>query len=382
MRGPRTVEDMRPPARARTLLTALVVAVVQVGASFGAAQGQPDRRGIDLLAVGILLLGPAALTLRERVPLVASAVPVAAALVFIGAGYPFGPVFLSIVVGLYWAIQDGRRWTAYLLAGAGYAGIWVAVAIDDRTGHTGPLHYGLVAGWVLVVLTGSEIARAVRAQAAERARAAEEDRRRRESEQRLAVAQELHDVLAHTISLINVQSSVALHLLDTQPEQAASALTAIKAASQDALQGLRSALDLLRHGEAAAPLAPAPTLAGLDDLAAAVRAGGLEVGLEVDGALDGLPPAVEAAAYRIVQEALTNVTRHARATRAEVRVRIDDAVAVEVVDDGVGGALVPGTGITGMRERARALGGDLEAGPSPGGGFAVRGRLPLGGAPA
>jgi signal transduction histidine kinase len=209
----------------------------------------------------------------------------------------------------------------------------------------------------------------------DRRRAAAEEEQRRVGEQRLELAQELHDVLAHNISLINVQASVALHLLDEQPDQARPALTSIKDASHDALQELRTALDVLRRGEAA-PRTPAPTLAELPTLLDNVRASGLDIDFEQHGEPPPLSATTELAAYRIVQEALTNITRHAHAHHARVRLGYDAGVRIEVTDDGVGGTAAPGKGITGMRERAAALGGTVEAGPQRHGGFRVIAHLP------
>jgi signal transduction histidine kinase len=364
-------------------LTAAAVAVFQVVGSFGAADNQPERKPIDALAVLLLLVGPAALVVRHRWPLGAAAVAMGAASVYIGLGYPYGPVFVSVVIALFTAVQLRHR-EAWVLAAAGYVAFVVAEAFDPRLdGGLGGLHLALVAGWLVVVLAVSELVRVRREQAAEQARLARDERQRRASEQRLQLAQELHDVLAHNISLINVQASVALHLLDDQPEQARPALGAIKDASHEALQELRTALDLLRHGESA-PLTPAPRLAELDVLVAGVRAGGLDVHVARQGVATPVPAAVELAAYRIVQEALTNVTRHAHAREVTVRVTYDDGVTVEVVDDGVGapvpvsgGPAPAGNGITGMRERAEALGGTVEAGPVAGGGFRVWAHLPV-----
>ena len=370
--------------RSAILAGALGIALFQVVGSFGAADNQPDRRAIDAVALVLVLVGPLALAWRDRRPLVAVAVAAGAADLYIGLGYPYGPVFVSVVVALFAAVQAGRRKATWSLAAAGYAGFVVAFLLDRRSdGDSGVLHLALVAGWLAVVLAVSEVVRVRRDQVAERQRAAQEERQRRVGEQRLGLAQELHDVLAHNISLINVQASVALHLLDDQPEQARPALTTIKKASRDALGELRTALDLLRRGEDA-PRAPAPRLADLDALVAGVRAGGLDVRLEheLDGPPPPLPDAVELAVYRIVQEALTNVTRHARATVVTVRLRYDDGVSVEVTDDGHGGQPggpatgEPGNGIVGMRERAEALGGTVEAGPGPGGGFRVAAHLP------
>ncbi len=360
--------------------SALAIAAFQVIGSFGAADNQPERKDVDALALFFVLLGPAALAVRDRYPRLALATTIAAATVYVGFGYPYGPIFVSVVVGFFTVVVAGDRRAAWALAAAGYAAFLVAYELDDRAEGAGLLHWSLVAGWLLVVLAVPEVVRARKQQAAERDRAEQEERQRRAGEQRLGLAQELHDVLAHNISLINVQASVALHLLEEQPEQARPALTAIKDASHEALHELRTALDVLRHGDESAPLGPAPRLAELGDLVEGVRAGGLDVRLEQDAPPPLLSAAVELAAYRIVQEALTNVTRHARARSVVVRVGYADGVTLEVRDDGVGGAAMPGNGIAGMRERAAALGGEVEAGPAPGGGFRVVARLPAGAA--
>ncbi len=357
-------------------ITALAIGLFQIVGSFGASHNQPDRRAMDAFAVVLVLLGPAALAGRDRWPLASAGVAVAAADVYIGFGYAYGPIFVSVAVALFAAVQAGHRRETWWLAAAGYAGFVVAYLLDPNAEGTSLVHLSLVAGWLVVVLTVSDVARIRRDQATAREQAERDERQRRVGEQRLRLAQELHDVLAHNISLINVQASVALHLIDDEPNRARPALTAIKAASRDALHELRTALDVLRRGEAA-PRSPAPRLADLETLVAGVRASGLDTRLEQDGPAETLPAAVELAAYRIVQEALTNVTRHARARTATVRVDYHDGVTVEVSDDGVGGPADPGNGIRGMRERAAALGGTVEAGPRPGGGFRVVAHLPV-----
>jgi signal transduction histidine kinase len=220
-----------------------------------------------------------------------------------------------------------------------------------------------------------------RREAVERQLAArEEEGRRRLGDERLRIAREVHDVVAHAMVAINVQAGVAAHLLDRDPEQAGRALREIKATSGQALTDLRAALGVLRDGDAGAPVAPAAGLHDLDELAAGLRAAGVRVELDVGG-VDDLPAAVQAAAYRIVQEALTNVLRHARASAARVRVARDgSSLQVEVTDDGVGarggGTGGSGNGLVGMRERALALSGSLESGPGERGGWRVRASLP------
>jgi signal transduction histidine kinase len=365
---------MRHTARASVVLTALGIGVFQLVGSLGAADNQPERRGLDAVAVVLLLVGPAALALRDRWPVGAVIASIGAAAVYLGRGHPYGPIFVSVVVALFSAVQAGRRRSTWLLAAAGYLAFVIAEVVDPRAQEIGWLHWSLVAGWLVVVLAVSEVVRIRREQAAERAHAAHEERQRLLSEQRLGLAQELHDVLAHNISLINVQASVALHLLDDRPEGTRPALVAIKDASHEALEELRTALDTLRYGEHA-PRAPLPRLADLDGLVDGVRASGLAVHVKRE-AVPELPAAVELAAFRIAQEALTNVTRHAHARSVSIRVAYDDGLILEVTDDGVGGEALEGNGLIGMRERAAALGGSVEVGPRREGGFRVAAYLP------
>jgi signal transduction histidine kinase len=192
-------------------------------------------------------------------------------------------------------------------------------------------------------------------------------------------------VLAHNISLINVQAGVALHLMDEQPEQARTALTAIKQASKDALGELRSVLEVLRRPGETEPRTPQPGLDELDDLVSRAGAAGLVVAVEVDGVPRPLPAEVDLAAFRIVQEAVTNVARHAGEATATVRVAYGEhEVTLQIDDNGHGGTPSSisgsGSGLAGMRERTAALGGRLEVGPRPGGGFRVRAELPMDGA--
>jgi signal transduction histidine kinase len=214
-----------------------------------------------------------------------------------------------------------------------------------------------------------------------RREAIEEESQRRLGEERLRIAREVHDVVAHAMVAINVQAGVAAHRLDRDPEQARSALRAIKQTSGEALSDLRATLGVLRGEEREAPVRPAAGLGDLEELAAGLRAAGVRVELDV-GELGELPASVHAAGYRIVQEALTNALRHAGASHVRVRAaREAGAVRIEVADDGAGAAANgagegTGSGLRGMRERAAALGGSLDAGPGDGGGWRVRAELP------
>jgi signal transduction histidine kinase len=337
------------------------------------------RTDPDALGYAILLAGPLALGWRFKFPVPALAVTIASAVGFVAwVEEPRGPYFLAAIFAVFAAVEAGKRMATWALAAAGYT----AYAFVTRPDWGRAV---AIAGAVAVSLLLAEANRVRRQQfaevakyRAEQARARAEQEKRQASEERLRIARELHDVLGHHLSLINVQAGVGLHLMDTRPEQAREALTAIKSASAEALREVRSVLGVLRPEEEAAPRAPAPSLARLDDLTADA---GLPVRAVVEGEPRPLPAEVDRAAYRIVQEALTNVRRHAGAEAAAV-VTIGygaGEVTVRVADDGVGGPAVPevGNGIAGMRARAAALGGTLVAGPADGGGFTVAAVLPL-----
>jgi signal transduction histidine kinase len=365
------------------------VGVVQVVGTYFAAEDQPDRRSLDLLAYLLLVAGPVLLLGRRRYPVPTLAGVVAVTVSYLLIGYPYGPVVLSEIVALVTAVVTGHRLAAWIGAAALYVGHFGGRYVLGQQPAATVTQAAGVAAWLLVVLVVAEVARVRREQAAEAARRRDETARRQASEERLRMAQELHDVLAHNISLISVQAGVALHLMDERPEQARTALTAIKQASRETLNELRTALGVLRQGEAPAPRQPAPGLADLDEVVSRAALAGLDVSITVDGSPRPVPTGVDLAAFRIVQEALTNVVRHAGPARATVRVEYGNReLVVQVDDDGQGlpgasagvGADPSGTGsgIAGMRERVSALGGGLEAGPRAGGGFRVRAHIPVG----
>lgn len=238
----------------------------------------------------------------------------------------------------------------------------------------------LVCGRMMAEKTAKVQAIRERAERAEATR--EEEARRRVGEERLRIARDVHDVVAHAMVAINVQASVAAHVVDRRPEQALTALEEIKRVSGGALRDLRETLGVLREIEVPAPTEPARTLDAVGELAERMRAAGLDVAVQREGC-ERVPSAVASVAYRIVQESLTNVLRHAPdATRADVHLAVlDDALQVDVRDDGTGlggGAEGTGNGLRGMRERAAAIGGRLDAGPTRArGGWVVRALLPL-----
>ncbi|WP_107450786.1 sensor histidine kinase [Streptomyces sp. LUP30] len=363
--------------------TALITVFVFAGSAFAAHAQDGERASPDLFARALLLVASGLLLWRLRRPVAVVFGTAAAVAVYLGAGYPYGPVFLTVAVACCSAVVAGRRraaWTALGMLWAVHLLVahWLYRWLPPAGDHPAPLGQEIVvAGWVVAIVAIAELARIRREQwareRAERAQAA----RRRAGEERLRIARELHDVLAHSLSVINVQAGVGLALLDSDPEQARTALTTIRSASKEALGEVRQVLDSLRTpGDA--PRAPAPGLDRLPELVEQAGRAGLTV--DVAGRAPRLPPHTDLAAFRIVQEALTNVVRHSGSRHA--RVRLDDSGAtlrIRVDDDGpatgaeAGGS---GNGLAGMRERAAALGGTIEAGQRPDGGFRVLAVLP------
>jgi signal transduction histidine kinase len=290
-------------------------------------------------------------------------------------------VYFSLIVAFCTALLSGHRVVAWATIASGWATfLWLPPILGTGDAPSWAAALGLGA-WLLVLATTTEIVRIGRERAVEGRRAREEEERLRTRDEQLRIARELHDVVAHNLSLINVQAGTALHLIRERPELAETALGAIKAASKDALDELRSLVDVLRAGPERAPLRPTPTLADVDELVARSRAAGIPVELRVHGMRRPLPRPVETAAYRVAQEALTNVARHAAASRTVLDVDYGlDALVVQVDDDGPGapgGASPAGKGIVGMRERVHALGGELEVGTVDDRGFRVRARIPV-----
>jgi len=227
----------------------------------------------------------------------------------------------------------------------------------------------------------------LRARAERLEREREEEARRAMTEERLRIARELHDVIAHSMSVIAVQSAVGNHVIDAQPAEARQALAAIEATSRSALTEMRRLLGVLRQeGEPRGSLAPAPGLADLAALVGQVQDAGLRVWINVDGQRTPVPPGIDLSAYRIIQEALTNVIKHVAVSSANVTISYrPDSVAVKITDEGLGAPpglparTGSGHGIIGMRERVAVFGGEFAAGPGPDGGFRVRACFPIAG---
>ena len=373
------------PSIAETGLPVLVAAGFVVGSALLA-----DARTLGPVGYGLLVVGAVALLVRRRHPLAALAGTVAPAFAYDVLNFPGGLCTIAVGVALY-AVADGGHVRAGIVAIVAVVGGFLGIGDLLGRGHVVDLVTALwFAGWLVASLILGETTRSRRAyleQVEQRAldaeRTREDEAARRAGEERIRIARELHDILAHRISMISVQSGVGAHLLDRDPDQARRALVAVNQASKEALQELRATLGLLRQVDGPEPRSPAPGLAQLEGVVAGARASGVDVQLDVSGSPRDLPTGVDLAAYRIIQESLTNVIRHARAATARIGIayRRGDLL-IQVDDDGRGAGLrdettTGGNGLLGMRERATALGGELEAGPLADGGFRVRARLPL-----
>jgi signal transduction histidine kinase len=323
----------------------------------------------DVLGVTWMLSGAAPLFWRNRWPYVVFLLSAALAFTYLYTRNPGAPTPIFPALALYTlAKRQGpiRSTVAGLVLVSGFA-----AAQWFTGGDVTDVRY---IAFVPIAVSLGTAARNVRASRHSQREAFEERARRIAEEERLRIAREVHDVVAHSLAMINVQAGVGAHVADRRPEEAKQALLAIKEASRAALVDLRATLGVLRSGE---DRAPAPSLARIDELLASARAAGLSV--EVDGDPGELPAPVDSTAYRIVQEALTNTVRHAvEARNVGVRfARDDDSLTVEVWDDGRPVPAEPGNGVRGMRERALALGGTLLARSRDEGGFVVRAELPL-----
>ncbi|WSQ06741.1 sensor histidine kinase [Streptomyces sp. NBC_01231] len=357
------------------------------------------------VAYVIAVVSCSVLPLRHRAPLAAMAVTTASGVLAPFLGLLLSPLIASPAVITSYSYSLTARTERRAVSAVALISVALLVASTPLFGALSwkdASRVGAVAAFPLVAgVLGHSVRnrRAYLAAVEERALRAEQSRdseaRRRVAEERVRIARELHDLVAHQITLANAQATVAAHLFDTRPEQTRKSLTELVETTSDALDELRATVGLLRQsGDAAAPAEPAPGLSRLPTLLESFRRAGLEVSVHQEGTARPLPPGVDLTAYRIVQEALTNVTKHAGTSNAQVRLTWNrDRVTLTVADDGGGARTVPaastephastvpdrppGYGLIGMRERATAVGGQLSAGRRPEGGFLVSTELPL-----
>ncbi|WP_327587743.1 sensor histidine kinase [Nonomuraea sp. NBC_00507] len=372
---------MRRPSTS-TIVSLVAIAAVLAGVLITYAfRGARQPNGLDVV---LPIIACAGLLARRAYPVAALiVVAVSVAIYYPWAGLD-GPLLVLAFLVLYTAADRGRLIAAITVGAVLLLGMGIGELDGPR--HVDDSMFVAIAGWVVAAIAFGGVTRNRRAYLEEAERRAidaehskEEEAMRRESEERLRIARELHDVLGHNISMINVQAAAALHGLKKRPEDAETALRTIKDTSKETLRELRTTLGVLRQVDEHAPTAPADSLTRLDTL---VAASGLEVRTELSGPLDAVPTEVDLAATRIIREALTNVSRHSGTTQATLTVsNTSGNIMIRVEDEGPGASYEGGSGfgLQGMSERASALGGTLEAGPRPEGGFRVVARLPLNG---
>ncbi|TMR24399.1 sensor histidine kinase [Nonomuraea turkmeniaca] len=338
----------------------------------------PGERPLDPAGVTLIVVASLSLSWRRAAPLAAGLVAAAAGIAYYFAHYPGVFAAAPALASVYTLASLGRRKAAIWLAVTLAVAVYGLMALADQDPALGD-GMTLLSGWLVAMVVVGEVARgrraylrAVEERAEEAERTREEAALRRAGEERLWIAQELHDSLTHSISVVNVQAAVAMELLERDPARTREALAAIKESGHEAMNELRATLGVLRQA------APDGGLAGLPRLVSRAEGAGLRVSYTVSGAPYAAPPEVDRAAYRIVQEALTNVLRHAGAAAVAVAVGYDPAgITLRVDNDGEAGTAGPGMGLIGMRERAVAVGGSLTAGPGEDGGFSVRAELPV-----
>ncbi len=371
-------------------IAAFIVFALMAGQFIGTRHLLPGQHPTTVLTWLLAILIVAPILTHRRFPRASVAVCLTAVTVYALGRYVAYPGLAIFVLTFDIALHSKERIAlATLFASA--AVIWVSISLQPGTVAVFATYVeselGILVAWLIGRNLRHRRARWAelqsRAERLERER--EEEARRAVTEERLRIARELHDVIAHSMSVIAVQSAVGNHVIDTQPAEARQALAAIEATSRSALTEMRRLLGVLRQeGEPRGSLAPAPGLADLASLVGQVQDAGLQVWIKVDGQRGQVPPGVDLSAYRVIQEALTNVIKYAPASCANVTVSYrPDSVTVEVTDRVLGAPRVPavrtgsGHGIIGMRERVAVFGGEFAAGPGPDGGFRVRACFPI-----
>ncbi|HLM90108.1 MAG TPA: sensor histidine kinase [Streptosporangiaceae bacterium] len=374
-------------------IAAFIVFALMAGQFIGTRHLLPGQHPTTVLTWLLAILIVAPILTHRRFPRVSVAVCLTAVAVYALGRYVAYPGLAIFVLTFDIALHSKERIAlATLFASA--AVIWVSVSLQPGTVAVFATYVeselGILVAWLIGRNLRHRRARWAelqsRAERLERER--EEEARRAVTEERLRIARELHDAIAHSMSVIAVQSAVGNHVMDTQPAEARQALAAIEATSRSALTEMRRLLGVLRQeGEPRGSLVPAPGLSDLASLVGQVQDAGLRVWINVDGQRGQVPPGIDLSAYRIIQEALTNVIKHAAASCANVTVSYrPDSVTVEITDQGPrvpGAPQVPparagsGHGIIGMRERVAVFGGEFAAGPRPDGGFRVRACFPI-----
>ena len=339
---------------------------------------EPAYEARDGVAIALVLAATVPYLVRRAAPLVVFLASITATTALYSRDYDAGALPFVVGVGIY-TVGAYRPLREVVVGAAWMLGALVVMVVDDSPGFGVPEFVTSVPVYAATILVGwSMQSRRLRFDALEREQG--QASLRAAADERLRIAQELHDVVAHSLGVIAVQAGVGMHVIDNDPAEARRALEHISRTSRSSLSEIRRLLGLVRSGEGASAYAPVPGLADLPRLVEEVAGAGLPVELTVAPDAAGAPPGVELAAYRIVQEALTNSLRHAGARRAKVHVdAAPGRLHVVVTDDGHGrngGRGGGGHGLVGMRERVAVYGGSFDVGPNPGGGFRVDATLP------
>jgi signal transduction histidine kinase len=379
------VHRLRRPLTQDIALALALCALSLVTVTTGRAEsvGSPNNGPSGVALFVLVLLATLPIALRRRYPVEVFAITLSAAVISDLIGGPFQ--FVGALVGLYTvAAYLGRPRSIYAAAAAGIATVVTSIGDSGTPMAQVSAILAVFAGsWLLGdnIRTRRAYLRELEDRADRLEREREESIRRAAADEQARIARELHDIITHNVSVMTVQAAAAGDVFDTQPGRVREALDSIELTGREALTELRRLLGRVRPEDGGTELAPQPGLARLDALLEQVRAAGLQVDLTVEGEPRELPIGLDLSAYRIVQEALTNILKHAHASKATVHIRYEpDAIELEVVDDGRGSApdeTQRGQGIIGMRERAALVGGALRVGRAPGGGFAVDARIPL-----
>jgi signal transduction histidine kinase len=368
---------------------ALLITVLAIPITIFAARAQVGYRPMDWLGYALTVAACLTLVGRRRWPGTTYLICLALGLSYLGLDYAHGPAQFPVVVALYTLAVSRPRRLSILAALVATVMLAVVGGLTDPHGWVNTATIG-APGWTAAATAlGWAVAnrRAYIAEIQDRAdraeRTREEETRRAIDAERLRIARELHDVISHTMSMIYLQASAAVHVSDEQPQEATRALVTIKTASKEGLRELRAILNVLRQADEAEPNHPTPGLGQLDVLVSTANAAGMTTSVSISGDPTPLPPSIDLAGYRIVQESLTNALRHAGPTTVEISIGYrGDSLVIQVDDHGNGATHEHHSdgsraGIMGMRERAVTLGGLLEAGPRADGGFRVRTQLPL-----
>jgi signal transduction histidine kinase len=379
----RSIRNINP-----TVLDALIGTSFVVVAIVGAFNGSATDKYRDTDAIALIASISVAVPyyFRRRAPFAVLLASIPGVVFLTLRNYETGALPTMLLVGVYTVAVYSERWKRAVGLGAIALGLTI-LGIAGTKALDGPSLVLNFALYTVAFMFGSVVRnrRLYTEQLEQRAdvleRERDEEARRAVAEERLRIAQELHDVVAHSMGVIAVQAGVGAHVIDTDPAEAKKSLEAISRTSRSSLAEIRRMLGVLREDEGA-QYTPAPGLADLDRLAQEVRGAGVDVEVDWEGTRNELPPGVDFTAYRIVQESLTNVLKHAGKAKVQVTICYEpDALQIEVVDDGRGvngRATGGGHGLIGMRERAGVYGGSFAAGPRTGGGFRVAVRLPYG----